>query len=78
MTPLHTLFFLILPIFTSALPFAQQGDPEDIPSGGIGYDPSAQGDENAGSAGADDGAVTLSKGAIIAISVVAAIVVIGG
>ena len=60
----HHLLLLVLSILTSALPFAQQGDgdPEDVPSGGIGYDPSAQGDTNAGSAGTDTGAVSLSKG----------------
>ena len=82
MTPMNYFSILLIPLLTSALPLAQQtnseGDPEDIPSGGIGYDPSAQGDANVGSAGADTGAVTLSKGAIIAISIVAAVVVIGG
>jgi hypothetical protein len=66
---------LALPL-TFALPTPQ--DAEDIPSGGIGYDPSAQGDEVAGNDGGDTGAVTLSKGAIIAISIVAFLVVVGG
>jgi hypothetical protein len=78
MTPLHTIALLVLPFITSALPLAQNADPEDIPSGGIGYDPDSQGDADAGNAGKDTGAVTLSKGAIVAISVVAAVVIIGG
>jgi hypothetical protein len=69
------LLLLALPL-AFALPTPQ--DAEDIPSGGIGYDPSAQGDEIAGNDGGDTGAVTLSKGAIIAISVVAFFVVVGG
>ena len=73
---LQSISLFLLPLLTSAIPLPQ--DSEDVPSGGIGYDPSAQGDSDPGAAGADTGSVGLSKGAIIAISVVAAVVVVGG
>ena len=64
-----------------ATPLPQNGDgggTGNLPDGGLGYDPSAEGDANPGAAGTDTGGVRLSKGAIIAIAVVAGLVIIAG
>jgi hypothetical protein len=78
-TYLHTLLTaLLLPLLSSALPTPQSSNQEgdDVPSGGIGFDPNSQDAPNTGNAGPDTGAVNLSKGATIAISVVASVVVV--
>lgn len=77
--PFAILSLAINHAFASPLP--QNGDgggSSATPDGGLGYDPSASGDANPGSAGTDTGGVGLSKGAIIAIAVVAGLVSIFG
>ena len=74
-------FLTLLLHLVSASPLPQNGDgggSTGLPDGGLGYDPSAEGDTQPGSSGKDTGGVRLSKGAIIAIAIVAGIVVILG
>lgn len=64
-----------------ATPIPQNGDgggSGSLPDGGLGYDPASAGDTVPGADGTDTGGVQLSKGAIIAIAVVAGLVVITG
>ncbi|ETN39411.1 uncharacterized protein HMPREF1541_05634 [Cyphellophora europaea CBS 101466] len=71
----------LLTQYASSSPLPQNGDGGGsgaLPDGGLGYDPSGQGDAVPGAAGADTGGVRLSKGAIIAIAVVAGLFVIAG
>lgn len=77
----YTLLALIFShAFASPLP--QDGDGGGsgaLPDGGLGYNPNTAGDASPGSEGTDTGGVGLSKGAIIAIAVVAGVVItIGG
>ena len=73
--------FLLSILFslTTAIPTPQIGDGGGgtPPSGGLGYDPSAVGDDDAGSSGEGNG-FQLSIGATVAIAVVAGLVIITG
>jgi hypothetical protein len=83
MDRIQSLFLTALILLTQhtfAIPIPQDGDgggTGSIPDGSLGYDPSAEGDATPGSQGTDGGA-KIGKGAIIGISVVAALIVIAG
>ena len=77
--PYALLTLLFTHAFASPLP--QNGDGGGsgaLPDGGLGYNPNTAGDASPGSEGTDTGGVGLSKGAIIAIAVVATVVIIIG
>jgi hypothetical protein len=72
--------WLLCSLFYSAyaVPVPQDGGSATVPDGGVGYTPSGGDGAVPGADGDDTGGVGLSKGAIIGISVVAAVVVIAG